>query len=536
MAHLDLWLLNHQLQLISPDTATPKAINCCMQMLESAAKKAGALAMERHDVSRFEAACAAAKGQIKAAAGLRALGVAQKYQLPPAEELLGGCEHLGTWRSPKGVIPPAYEVHAEGGGLAAARKRAENNLGSLMVLEEGKPLGEALQLLLLLFKQQQQQGGYGSAGVAAAGGDVAFLLALRAVEQELFSRAIAGFTTGRLDDEKEVQLLEDVVDAYRKASQDFISSKASEAFMKVELRSRELLVVWVAYCMQFEAVRTMCPLAAEYGVSLDYKDLRHLVLSDRSAVDATLAVAAYLSQQEKPGKDLFSLRGGGEATFRFAEEFAKQDQRMMEVWQQEERDADARVENHWKEVKRKQKLAAELREKLTQLRAEYSLLSASAVSLYSKLSHIQSPQYYSARREASSKQSEADKTEPKLKAAEQAPAPVIQPLPHDKARALQWVFFLYMPPVLRCLSRSSFLARQLLVAPPENPGQAVESTKVEAFKSSMSEHYTIHQKSSYHSPSSSRTGAEGRVLLRSYDEPPEPKDVGEFCLEEASIT
>jgi hypothetical protein len=272
----------------------------------------------------------------------------------------------------------------------------------------------------------------------------------------------------------------------------------------------------------------MYPLATEYGASLDYKDLRHLVLSDRQAVDATMAVATYLSQQEKPGQDLFSLRDHGKATFLFAKEFAIEDQQMMELWQEEKSDADARVEKHWDEVKEKQKLAAALREKLTELEAEYSELSARVDALYNDDSINQ--EYLSAKERASNKQEEVSKTQKKLKAVEQAPAPVIQPLPQEQATALQWIFFLYMPPVLRCFSRSNFLAQQLLLPLPDYPAEVAESTKVEDFKTSISNHYTNHQSSTYHSPSSRRKGAEGRVLLQSYDEPPQPKDVGESGL------
>jgi hypothetical protein len=528
---MDLWLLQHQLQLITPDTATPKAINCCMQMLESCAKRASALALEGHDVSGFEAACADARRQGEAVAGVRALQVAEKYQLPPAEELVGESEQLGRWRLPKGVVPPAYEVHEEGQGLAAARRRAEKNLGSLGVMEEGKPLGEALRLLLQLLKQQP--GGREGAG-AIAGGDVPVLLALRAVEQQLFSRALVGFTqaSSKLTGEEEVKLLEDVVYAYRKVSVDFISSKASQAFLKVEQRSRELLVVWVAYCMTFEATRTMYPLAAQYGVAPDFKDLQRLVLSDRAAADAALAVAEYLRQHQKSGLDLFSLKDQGAATFQFAEAFARGSWAMMDTWQQETYDAGQRVEKHWQEVQRKQRLAADLRSKLSTLRQEYSRLCSERDRLYvpHKPSYEQSSVYSVAKNRATNKQNEISSTESKLRAAEQAPAPVIQPLPKEERRALQWIFFLYMPPVLRCLSRGSFLAQQMLLPLPDYPSEVAASTSVRSFSTSMSVHYTSYQKCSYHSPSSSRLGTEGQVMFRSYEVAPQANAIGRYWL------
>ena len=537
MAHMDLWLLQRQLELMTAVTATPEAINCCMQMLESAARKAAALALEGHDVSGYEAACASARAHIEAAAAERALQVALKYQLPPAEELMGASKHLGNWEVPKGVIPPPHEVNLEQEGLAAARKRAEKNLGSLKVMEGGKPLREALPMLLQLL-QQRQQGVRGFAG-AVAGGDVAVLLALRAVEQQLFSSAVVGFAqpASRLDNPDQVKLLEDVVDAYRHISREFASSKASDAFMKVELHSREVLVVWVAYCISFEAARKQHPLVAQYGVALDFKDLRHLVLSDKAAVDAALGVAEYLRQQQKPGVELFSLRDQGAATFSFAERFGRQDGKMSETWMQEKQDAEERVQKHWQEVQRKQKLATDLRKQLEVLRAEFRKLNSEADALYIRHLRYQTLEYDHARSSANTKSSEVTTTESQLRNAEKAPAAVIQPLPQAEVRGLQWIFFLYMPPVLRCLSRSSFLAQQLLLPIPDrrtpagawpcHPDELTDSISVKPpFKTSLWAHYSQYQTCSYHSPSSRRSGSEGQVLFRSYEEAPKSQDIG----------
>ena len=96
-----------------------------------------------------------------------------------------------------------------------------------------------------------------------------------------------------------------------------------------------------------------------YGVSLDWEDLRHLVLSDKEAVDAALGVAAYLKRHTLVPPlgmgGLFTLRDGGAATFRMASAFAASDAGMATVQKAEAKAAVAREGRHWEEVQAKQR-------------------------------------------------------------------------------------------------------------------------------------------------------------------------------------
>jgi hypothetical protein len=55
----------------------------------------------------------------------------------------------------------------------------------------------------------------------------------------------------------------------------------------------------------------------------------------------------------------------------------------------------------------------------------------------------------------------------KLKQAEMAPEAVWQPLPAQEGLALQALFFLFMPPLFRVLSRMTFTAQQMLFPRPQ---------------------------------------------------------------------
>lgn len=78
-----------------------------------------------------------------------------------------------------------------------------------------------------------------------------------------------------------------------------------------------------AYCLLHNAAADEHILLSSYGVALDWQQLRHLVLKRRAAEDAMLAAGAYLHVHAKPGREVFSLSGGGRATMDFALAFAQ---------------------------------------------------------------------------------------------------------------------------------------------------------------------------------------------------------------------
>ncbi len=99
-------------------------------------------------------------------------------------------------------------------------------------------------------------------------------------------------------------------------------------------------------------------------------------------MDAALGVAAYLrARASPPSRQLFALRDpGGTGTFEFAAQFAAGDEALAALQAAEGRDAQARVDAHWAEVRRKQALAAQLRATLSRLRVELASLDASVAA------------------------------------------------------------------------------------------------------------------------------------------------------------
>ncbi|KAG2494611.1 hypothetical protein HYH03_007376 [Edaphochlamys debaryana] len=523
LAHLELWLLRGQLRRLTPDTAGPTAVTNAMHMLECAAAKAAALADEGHDVSVFEAACASARACIEEAVAQRALRQAQGVELPDE----GSPGLTGEASLPGGTLPERLEPRTEEGGLEAARRRAAANLGSVPLLPPGSAFSEVLDLL----RTQRQW--------TSPADDVQYQLVLRSVERELFSRAATGFDTvsNRLS-VAEVAALEAVVDTYRLTLQRFLETPAAKsaaaegALLRTELHSRELLVVWVAYCLSHAAADREYSVVRQYGVALSYKDLRHLVLSDRAAVDAALAVAAYLQRRTVPGRDLFSQRDDGSATFEMARKFAASDFRLQLLWQQEQADAETRRDKHWVEVQRKQVLAR-------QLRSELRLLQSSGASLQSTLDRVRSSYNSGGRyassysdvqqaiRDVSDNQGRQDSKQREVREAEQAPPAVLQPLPAAPGAARVWVFFLHMPPLFRSLSRASFLAQQMLLPRPLSPDLS-KAVAVDNPTTSLASHYNSHRgdKQYLQVPTQTVSGTDGAVQLWSPFSAPDAKDVG----------
>lgn len=91
--------------------------------------------------------------------------------------------------------------------------------------------------------------------------------------------------------------------------------------------------------------------------------------------------------------------------------------------------------------------------------------------------------------------------------------PVRQPLPEDETKALQVLFFLYMPSPFRSLSHLSFQAQQMLL-PPQEWDSSVEAAVEEQPHSTLwSAYYNKHQSGTYHTTATTRRAHDGAVML-----------------------
>ena len=204
MAHLHQWLLQRQAVLLTPARCTPAARDAVMLMLAATASLAAELAEHGgHDVADFEAACSAARQLLDAAAAERELQAATAATLPP----LDSASAAGSFRCPRGTIPPESGVRQEAEGVEAAKQRQGENLGCLPLPRTGDSSGSAgwpanLLAALQLTRRRRDD-------------DVAAQHALCMVEREFFSRAASAASLGAAVTSHSIDALGEVVDEYR---------------------------------------------------------------------------------------------------------------------------------------------------------------------------------------------------------------------------------------------------------------------------------------------------------------------------------
>jgi hypothetical protein len=267
-----------------------------------------------------------------------------------------------------------------------------------------------------------------------------------------------------------------------------------------------------------------------------------------------------------PGRQPYSLHDAGKGTFSFAYEYAAQCSNLMGIWQHEQQQANARIQNRWAEVKRRQQQAAQLRETATSLMVQISSLQADIArlqpeqqSFQRQLTAVQSQlseltifgaSYESEMRpgltahqtqlqqqknavekelkplqkKKAALEGSLSSTRAQLKQAEQAQDAIIQPLPQNSRTALQWLFLLHTPTVLRCLGRCSSLAQQLLLPLPCSP-EVAAAIRMDGLVTNLADHYNSHQHSSYHTVQHRYTAAKAPVSFWSASAPLDVNDL-----------
>eukprot|EP00981_Chlorochromonas_danica_P001461 scaffold307_cov342-Ochromonas_danica.AAC.1 len=222
-----------------------------------------------------------------------------------------------------------------------------------------------------------------------------------------------------------VSLLEQIYDGYMAIVSSSLSIKHSVLNLQVAVRSRAILLLWTIYCLVDKILVCRCPLVGAYGVSLDYRHLRHLVLERREAWEAVLRVADYLRMRSINKRCLFSTLDEG-ASYDFADQFTKNDADLNKSYQPEVEQANKRERTYWSEVERKREEARRLKKQIED--SQYRLSQ-----IYMVTTH-RDDGYYKSIRIA---EKELGRLRSDLANAERPPNIVQQPLPKDRTRALR---------------------------------------------------------------------------------------------------
>jgi hypothetical protein len=503
-----------------------------LHMLGCATRRVVALIQDGHvapDITARVAAVHTAVAELQAAHMRRA---AEAYVLPP---LLAGGNGIDSQqpRLPVLRIPPAADAQLAATDLAAARARALTNLGwvPLPSLDGGERAAELASWLR-------------APRIAPADGlpRMAPQLRASAAEHWIYSAAVAMLSQATVKESDSelvgvMQSMEAALDAYRAGIEHALRSDVDGGGrLLVELRSRETLACWAVACLAHRLACKAYPLLKDYRMALAYADLRHLSLSDGLAHEALQAVCAYLRSRTGDGSmrcPVFSLLPT-DMTVDFASKMGRNSADITAAWAAEQKHAAGRRNAHWAEVQRKQELARRLRAELVDAKAdlheaEMAVARAPSGSTGRHASAAERAQYYEYQDLLSvvtSCKSAVSSLKTQLKRALEAPEPVVQPLPSDADKALAALFFLYLPPALRTLSRLSFEAQAALLPRPLSKTDS-EALRCSALRLEWSAHHAAYQEYVFYKLSPAvRAGAKGAVELGSSVDVPAKKEIG----------
>ncbi|CAN0245880.1 unnamed protein product, partial [Hapterophycus canaliculatus] len=529
MADMHLTLLEQRLQE-RPGAA--EDVNDGVDMLQHCAQFGGCLAKDGHDMDKYVKRVEKARQTIGDVAASRMAAVAERYKLPSLTRFQAGDVKL-----PKVVLPsPRQRPSADAGGVAGARARSTTNLRGLPSMREDGPLTPKRLDDLMLWAAHKGSGKE----------DLQSNLVLQEVEGLLFGifadqgiQATAK-TFGKDDTSKLVKLVE----LYRSVLNSLLGARSLRGRMEVELRSRETLVVWIAYAVSFAVARDQAPESmANFGVCLKPDDLKYLVLPHKLAVDAGLRVADFLRSHARGNLAVFTLADGGRATFSLAANVARRSSQVRDIWKKEVIAAERRRGGHWTIVKALQKERIEIRGKLRVSKRKLqvqdsSLERATAVremescdcsdGRFGVLTCDRCEDMATASRACDATKREIATFERRLKETETIP-PVFQPLPKDETAAYQVLFFLHMPEVFRSLAHLSFQAQQMLL-PRKWDTPLTKAVQRPPCRTLWSAYYNSSQSSKYlRNLTETRRGQDGAVKLGFDGELGKPEKMVDHC-------
>ena len=490
LCHFELWLLEKQLVVSSSFISNPQSnhscveqhVNLLMKMLTSVAKKVAHIPETKHDDMHFlYKECLMIRKKLDKLIMSRCKDISNIYTIK--------LHYIGVPIKPTILLklPTQIEKYHSKGDI---ENDARNNIVALpLAIANRKYLTDLSEFLkwTKLFQEPRIMGQH---------------MVLSTIETFIFSISKDLITSGHR--EIQIELLEELVFLYRRHLNEFLNhvSKTEtgdhRSMLRVEIFSKETLIVWIIYCVIHKFLKSSIPLIQKFGVALEWKDIRYFALSNKEAITASLAVSEYLKSNtnEMP---LFSL-SKQDATFQFAVENVRQSDEINSIWQKEIQHANDRTDVHWKKVQGKQAVINGLEIELDCKKRELNqkcFLRTHSNSLYD--TDMESKLL----KDIVVLNAEVKSLVHKIQDERHPPDPVFQPLPKQESKAFSALFFIYMPKHLEILAQFTVMAQQMLL-PNESkfPHTALdetvynsiqESVKIpkhpHAFKADMNQYY-----------------------------------------------
>ncbi|RLN94792.1 hypothetical protein BBJ28_00013892, partial [Nothophytophthora sp. Chile5] len=306
------------------------------------------------------------------------------------------------------------------------------------------------------------------------------ILILRTVETFMFSSSLR-LNADRGDAESICpEDLRSLVTVYQRTARQWRQLPRLTSILGVEQRSRELLALWIAFCLVHQTCIESVPLCAKYGIAVRWQDLKVAVASDKAAIQALQRVARYIRRWEEAvgGPPLFHL-SNQHPTLDFARTFSGNDAAMAAFYNQEVSAWNGYLQTMWNTIAQKKREAADLRAEIDRLNqglqeTERSLATEVArLTLeenarraiggyrWNNIGNAVTRRYRACIRSTNRSISQ---TEAALQRTIAMPNYLVKPLPPQKAEALQVIFFLTMPRDLEILGDLCLAAQRALAS------------------------------------------------------------------------
>ncbi|RHY49731.1 hypothetical protein DYB34_006572 [Aphanomyces astaci] len=288
----------------------------------------------------------------------------------------------------------------------------------------------------------------------------------------------------------DVSALDQLVTAYSELLDAWLTSNDGRHQMMAKLRSYEVVVTWMGYCLVHQHCAQEYPLVLAYQTPLNWMNLGSLVLEDKRAIDAMRLVAGYIRRINNAARlPLFSLASIG-GTVEFSQKFAETCDEMQQRWSSEEEATSRRMETYMNQVRAKQVRAAKLRAELPGLQSALSVASTEYTQAQQAeettrinypdvyvSSHKRRHGYYKTSDQVCTAVHATSSALSRMNAAQRnwdaknaefsktiVPPPfVVCPLPELADKAFSVLFFFLIPPSLDTLSRLAVEAQVSLV-------------------------------------------------------------------------
>ncbi|RHZ19959.1 hypothetical protein DYB26_004230 [Aphanomyces astaci] len=315
----------------------------------------------------------------------------------------------------------------------------------------------------------------------------------------------------------DVSALDQLVTAYSELLDAWLTSNDGRHQMMAKLRSYEVVVTWMGYCLVHQHCAQEYPLVLAYQTPLSWMNLGSLVLEDKRAIDAMRLVAGYIRRINNAARlPLFSLASIG-GTVEFSQKFAETCDEMQQRWSSEEEATSRRMETYMNQVRAKQVRAAKLRAELPGLQSALSVASTEYTQAQQAeettrinypdvyvSSHKRRHGYYKTSDQVCTAVHATSSALSRMNAAQRnwdaknaefsktiVPPPfVVCPLPELADKAFSVLFFFLIPPSLDTLSRLAVEAQVSLV--PRPPGLDDHDVGVTPTKTSWVQHYNTY--------------------------------------------